>query len=950
MAYRRISKYYPGCDGTRLALDVYLPEGTEKVPALLTAGYGDRRGRFQREGEALERFLQAGYAVAVMEMRGAGASFGHSDGFFGPADGRDLACVIEQLAAEPWCSGRIGMFGGSNYGMSQEMALIRQPEALRAVIPCDCSSDFYDQDYPNGVSAIPEFHGDPNAGERPHAAPVDDDPDGSLRDQAEADHARNLPFLAQHRPNMYRDDVHPLLGYRPSLDVPAWEHMEDIRFGHVHVYGYAAWFDPGATNRILSYKYWGGRLMVGPWMHVGAMAGNSPWPEGKIDWAADHLRFFDRWLKDAPSDLDAEPPIRYYTLDAGEHPWRCEADFPVAGTEFARLYFTRDGGMGETCPETGRVDYTVRDDINIYDPWGRMNRDVRKDMREEDAKSLTFTSEPLPGDLELTGVPVIELFATSTHADGDFIAVLEAVAPDGGSRFLAEGVIRAAHAKTQPNPAYDALGLPYHRGYREDKAALDPDKPLKLAFHLEALSRVIPKGSCLRVAISCGGSGYQQPEGFPEKMPVVSLYTGGDCASSVLLPAIRPTATEFHGADGSALYAFKRAVYLERDGHFACWPCRQVYPDGADVLKYETDAFTLVVRTEGRRATAETQSAALTFSGVAELPERYVFPSAEPEIPLARLGFANYPDADRKNLYVATVPVRKGVKGNMNIRMRSTFDIFIDLIYPQGVERKDLPCIVNVHGFGGNHHCFESNAALLLEKGCTVASIDYRFTPPDTWRESSEDARGCIRYLKAHSAELGLDPQRFGLIGGSMGGYLTALLAADNGDPAFEGTVGGNTEFDSSLRAAAAYFAPTDFFHFAEDTADMWPGEPLRVAAADAGVSPNASFIGHLGQGKGMGDVKRHLHDETEPYPSLRREAELASPVCHVTKDSAPLCLVHGMFFDCGIQVPLGQSLRMFEAYSRKGAKALLLCNNNCMYGEDPEVKRAVVEFLTSRV
>ena len=75
----------------------------------------------------------------------------------------------------------------------------------------------------------------------------------------------------------------------------------------------------------------------------------------------------------------------------------------------------------------------------------------------------------------------------------------------------------------------------------------------------------------------------------------------------------------------------------------------------------------------------------------------------------------------------------------------------------------------------------------------------------------------------------------------------------------------------------------------------------------------------------------------------------MQAPSPHVTEKSAPLCLVHGIY-ECGIQVPMGQSVRMFQAYSQKGVKSLLLCNNNGLFGEDPEVKNAVVEFLTTRV
>ncbi len=108
-------------------------------------------------------------------------------------------------------------------------------------------------------------------------------------------------------------------------------------------------------------------------------------------------------------------------------------------------------------------------------------------------------------------------------------------------------------------------------------------------------------------------------------------------------------------------------------------------------------------------------------------------------------------------------------------------------------------------------------------------------------------------------------------------------------------------------------------------------------------------MLGHVGLGRGMADVKAHLWDQDPQYQELIRAAWEASPISHVTEHSAPLCLVHGIF-DYGVQVPMGQSVRMFKAYTEKGVKSLLLCNNNGPFGEDPEVKMAVVEFLTSRV
>lgn len=962
MNYTRTSRYLPGCDGTKLAVDLYCPDVHEKVPLLLKAGNSPRRRMFEGDEEAVLRFLEAGYAVAFVEVRGVGASFGVYDGFFGPRDGKDMECVINALAQEDWCTGKVGTYGGSNHGMIQEITLLEQPEHLFASAPCDCSMDFYDQDFPNGVSALPFVPGsvlaspgnsqDPT---RPDGAPlaplgdpVDEDPapDYPLAHQAQMAHQRNLPFLGQHLPNMYRDDVHPYLGYRPNLDIPAWERMDDVRFGRIPVWSIGSWFDPGCTNKILTWKSWGGKLLLGPWGHCCIYRDLSDFPNAHYDWAGEHLRFYDQLLKGEDTGSLEEPPITYYTMgDTPGKEWHRSADFPVEGTTFPKLYLSAGNTLEEAPTEKGSLSYTVREDIQLYEKMGRMNRHITRDMTPEDGKSLAFTSAPLPKDLEITGVPILDLWVTSTHTDGNFIAALEWVTPEGESHFITEGMIRGSHAKTHRNAIYDSLGLPYHRGYREDKVELSATEPMKLSFHLEATSWVVPAGSRLRLSISCGGSGFQQPEGFPEEMPTIQVWTGEGCLSALTLPVIKPTVTVFAG-EGKNLHVFRRAVYVEQDGRFAQYPCVQAYPQGDGVMVYQTQDFTVRVETNGLEATATVENGPFAFTGKASLPDRYAFGDQSGEIPLFPV--FRLRDAGVKNLYVATVPVGKGAKGEPNIQLRNTFDLFVDLLYPQG-ERKNLPCLVNIHGFGGNHHQFEADVDAFLERGYAVASIDYRLCPPNRWPTSGDDSRACIRYLKAHSQELGLDPQRFGLIGCSMGGHLTAMLAACNGDPAEEGAIGGCLEQDCSVKAAAAYFSFTDFFHFGDDSAWVWPSQPNKVNQCDGPFAPLGSMLGHVGMGRGMADVKAHLWDQDPQYQELIRAAWEASPISHVTEHSAPLCLVHGIF-DYGVQVPMGQSVRMFKAYTEKGVKSLLLCNNNGPFGEDPEVKMAVVKFLTSRV
>ncbi len=957
--YKRVSRYYPGCDGTKLAVDLYIPVTEQRIPVLVECGYDDRRRAFDMRKDTLERFLEEGYALALIEPRGFGASYGVSEGFFSPRDADDLAAVVDAITLEDWCNGRAGSFGGSNKGQSQQLMLTRQPKRLFAAAPCDCNPDFYYQNFCNGVSSLPRRPGHHASAEN-IGTPVDEDPapDYPLAHEALECHRLNLGFLEQHVPNMFRDQVNPRIGYAPNLEIPAWSYMDKIRHGHVQVYQNAAWFDPGCTGEIFGWKSWGGKLLLGPWRHCEIYRGGSDLPGGGFDWVAEHIRFFDPILKDRDNDSQDEPPILYYTVGAKEgEEWRYAADLPLDTQTQPDLYLTADGAMGEAVPAEGKTEYTVRSDLRLYPGFGKLDRRITADMGEYEGKSLCFTLPPLEKDLELTGIPVLSLWVTSTHTDGNFIAALDEVLPDGSSRFLTEGAMRASHGKTMGGTIRDAFGVPYHRGHAADAIQLSSEKPTLLSFNLEALSCIVKKGSRLRIALSCGGSGYDQPEGFPAEMPTITVYTGGRFASFLRLPVVAPNVTKFTGTltlDGkpepASVYAFKRSVYIERAGRrWRRFDCQQVYPEG-DQLRFVTRAFTAVRRPIPGGMALTIAVPGLAFTGSGKLPDTGTLWEKSWEIKRAGPGFPGprLPKATYPNLYVATVPVSKEHPGEGNPQMRHALDLFIDLHIPE-TGKAPYPCAVYIHGFGGSNHDFEANAPDFLERGIAVASIEYRLPPPTPWPACGYDAKGCFRYLKAHAGELGLDPNRFAVIGGSMGGHLTTMIAACNGSKADEGDIGGNTEFDSGVKAACASFPFTDFFHMGEDNAWVWPLQPDRVARCDGPYAPLASLLDFVGPGKGMGALKQHLHDPDPFYQALLEKARDASPICHVTEKSAPTVLVHGIF-ECGIQVPMGQSVRFFEALTRKGVKSLLLCNNNGIYGADPEVKQAVIEFIASRI
>jgi len=259
---QRISRYYPGCDGTKLAVDLYLPElaPDQKIPAVFHMGNDPRRMRYDTMAPFITRLVEEGYAVVLPEPRGVGVSFGCNEGFFNRTDGHDAAVLIDTIAAEDWCSGEVGMFGGSNLGNIQELAATWQPKALKCIIPCDCNANGYYQNYPNGASALPmpgNFAPPPGFTPVP-PVPVDDDPEGIQSAKALEEHKGNGLFLAQYMPNMHRDTVHPRLGYATNTDIPVWSHMDKLRYSDLNIYQNAAWYDPGCTGSLISYKSWGG--------------------------------------------------------------------------------------------------------------------------------------------------------------------------------------------------------------------------------------------------------------------------------------------------------------------------------------------------------------------------------------------------------------------------------------------------------------------------------------------------------------------------------------------------------------------------------------------------------------------------------------------------------------------------------------------------------------------
>ncbi len=255
----------------------------------------------------------------------------------------------------------------------------------------------------------------------------------------------------------------------------------------------------------------------------------------------------------------------------------------------------------------------------------------------------------------------------------------------------------------------------------------------------------------------------------------------------------------------------------------------------------------------------------------------------------------------------------------------------MDLLLPQ-VQNK-LPAVIFVTGGG----FISSNRArqlqlrmYLAEKNFVVASINYRTAPNSRFPQPIEDVKSAIRFVKANAQKFNVDAEKIFVIGSSAGGYLTAFAAVTNGDKIFN--VGENLHVSSKISAAVDLYGISDLTKIAEN----FSADVQRLY--DSAGSIAALFVnGMPGFGGVDGGISAH-----------KLAAEKANPINYITKNSAPMLLLHGMADNV---VSPAQSDLLFQALRAHGvaAERYLIPNAGHAdeYWQQAEVFALIANFLT---
>lgn len=217
-------------------------------------------------------------------------------------------------------------------------------------------------------------------------------------------------------------------------------------------------------------------------------------------------------------------------------------------------------------------------------------------------------------------------------------------------------------------------------------------------------------------------------------------------------------------------------------------------------------------------------------------------------------------------------------------------DLKLDLIYPEDKENK-YPCIVWICGGAWLRMDRSAHLAYLSElarKGFVVASVEYRLSNEAQLPAQIQDIKAAIRYLRAYAERYNINPDKFGVMGESAGGYLTCMAALCN-DPEME--VGQHLEYSSEVQAACPWYPPTDFRGF------------LYPSAEACAASPESLLLGM--------NAMTHVEEAMKYYPTS-----------YVTKDAPPFLIIHG---NKDRTVPFQQGVLLHDLLEEAGCDVTLL-------------------------
>lgn len=499
-------------DGSVLRADVFMPDSEGKYPVLISHGpYGKglafERGfrsawlrLTERFPEAIanstnkyqswelvdpEKWVSNGYVCVRVDSRGSGRSDGYLE-VWSPQEVEDFYDCIEWAGTQAWSNGKVGTTGVSYYAMMGWLVAPLRPPHLAAVCAWEGSCDYYRELARHG-GILSDFL------ENWYARQVQSvqfgvGKQGPVSDVT-GDFVAGPPTLSDEEREARRANVgaaalqHQLLDdyYRERL--PALESIE------VPILSAANWGGHGLHTR----GNFEGFLRAGSddkWLEV---HGDTHFTHFYTDYGVDlQRRFFEYFLKGDNNDWRTQPKVQLnIRLPDETFVVRGEKEWPLARTDWTPYYLSPN--------DFSLVDRPLDVTASLgYDPLG---------------EGLTFVTEPMETEVEITGPVAAKLWVSSATSDTDLFLILRVFDPSGDEVVfvgandprapVAQGWLRASHRKLDTEKS-----LPYRPYHIHDEALpLVPNEPVEVDVEIWPTCVVVPPA--YRVALTIQGSDYE---------------------------------------------------------------------------------------------------------------------------------------------------------------------------------------------------------------------------------------------------------------------------------------------------------------------------------------------------------------------------------------------------------------------------------------------------------
>lgn len=515
-------------DGITIYVDVFRPAGTAKVPVIVAySPYGKGQGTsgsvmgiFGLVGipnsvvSGLEKFegpdpafwCAQGYAVCNPDIRGVVDSEGDSV-LWDRQEGRDAYDIIEWLAEQEWCDGKVGMSGTSYLAATQWFAAAEQPPHLVAINPWEGVSDVYRDLVMRG--------GMPDTGFA-----------RQLQEGSFFGTGRKEDIIAE-------AERFPLVNELWANKIP--------EFDRITVPAYVVASYSNTLHTTGTFRAWRRMASADKWLRV---HNTQEWPdyydEGNH---ADLLRFFDRYLKEKDNGWEQTPRVRYSLLDlqGGDRVAIGADQFPPTDVTSTRFYLDgRTRGLGAVAPaEETSVSYAVAanpDAVSFITTFenetvlvGYPKAHLYVEVRDADDMDLFALIQKL----DRFGTPLASFTTTNHSAMAHDVTdhgatILRYKGSDGRLRVSARRLDQALSTGDVPAHTFDTV------------EKLSPGEIVEIDVELQPLGLIFHPGEQLRFVISSRNLLGTLMPGIREYVGANAgqhvIYTGGERASYLQLP------------------------------------------------------------------------------------------------------------------------------------------------------------------------------------------------------------------------------------------------------------------------------------------------------------------------------------------------------------------------------------------------------------------------------